>query len=1282
MRTCVALAAAGLVAAGAFAESVKIRGYGEIEASFAKNAARFRCATPETAEIVYAKLIRDIPGCAAAAPSGAYAVGLKDSTVYVLAGADEGAIEKAFAKDGVRRPAPKEYPQYLDYFDLKALKFYARPMDSFLNLGVENHWPFAKKVGIEGFVFHGIDFAGTKGPNCYSFQPWDFGVKEAEKNGGMVVLSPSFAGPYPEWVRDQFPEKCAKVQDHTLVTEWIQGVEGMPFDGDGPGFPPETSPQVAFEKLVIERYRDSPALGGWQFYCGKPIGDQFGPGMSGILWDASEEAMAMQRQWLAERYTLRDLSLRWTGRANAYRSWKDVPSQQLVDILGGDWDPDRLDLHDSDWAWAKAPEAKTWLGAQGWVEDKSVQVETPPPADVTWIPFNPPPSNRNNFLEQGRAWYRIRLAKSAWLAKNRGKTLYLRGFGYLMDGGRFTVWANGAKSVSGQGAVLSLVDAPIEAGTLRNDGTDEIVVEMPGGRCGGRFAGPVSLSPNRAENFPYRDKRTNARYLDVLRFQYDRLMDRGLKVYRLGRALDPNRPISLSGINEAIFSVLAPAWGENGFALQSTSTDGFYWPFAPDLGRQYGSYFIGEPSRDVAAEDRFDRNFGTIFYTGASSTAVFMDIEQYMDFETKTGGMSARKPITRLVGKYLVDEPRIALFFSSLGAFCTSGTPYSWNLARGEAQAVHYDTAMVNDRAFADGKADAEKYPLMLDCGADVMDAAMVDRIERYVRAGGTFVAFSETGRHTDLERDAHPFARLSGFRTSDFEGGNTEVKFADGETVFPAWAGKAFAANGYGKYTQANWRYNRMLVKTADDAEVLATWVPSGKPAAGVRRIGKGRVITLASGFWREAADICGKWVPSRYNELTDQLFAQLGATRNANADSFHVWTRKATSKNGLEDWLIAFNVALDDAQRPVAVTSGVSFRTDAKPARVFDAFTGADVAWTYEDGFVRIPSVEFGPYKTRIFAAAKPVAPTAGLPFWWEEKLRYWKKGPEIRVPDVRVPRADIVAFDDWEFSTAPEKGGWRKANNSTWKIQFPDLRDYKGPATYRAKFTLPADRKDERWVVRFGYRTIYDRAELLMNGKKFLEFDQAKVHRELCGDTAADVSQLLVFGGENVLEVRVTGGSKFTAGICDLIWMYPEQRLAETIDLRGDWTAVMKDFATEKPAKIPGANHCRYLKRTLEIPKSWAGRRIYLRVVYPENTIGAVVVNERSRNLPGCGHTPWGNREVLNVTDLVKPGETNTIELWHRHTIPVDWKGKAWGWPLESTLTIDEVVLGVAE
>ena len=1263
---------------GRASDAVALRGYcGKVDASFGDGEARFACESEEVAQRVYAKLIRDLGGISAIAPKkdGAWfrfasgrraVVGMRGNTVVVTE-RDDASLET---------PEPKAYPPYLDYFDLRALKFYKRPMESYLGYGVENHWTFAEKVGIGGLVSHGIEVAETKGPGVFSYIPWDFAVEEAAKAGSMLTLSPSFAGRLPLWMYNLYPEKCAKPQRHTLVNDWILGVEGMPFDNDGPGFPADSSPLLAFEKETIERYVDNPGLGGWQFYCGKPIGDQVGMGMKGILWDSSKEGLAAQREWLRSKYTLRDLSIRWTGDAYAYRDWEDVPDMQLVDLVGGDWDPARLDLFDGGWEWAKAPEKREWKGRAGWVENPAVEIETPPPTDTRWLPVQMPPSHRCNYVESGRCWYRLVLPKSEWLARNRSSDLYLRIVVFVADGTRFVVWANGRKSESERGGVLSMIGAKIASGTFRNDGTDEIVVEMPGGRSGGRMVGPATLSPNPSQNYPYSDPRANARYLDNIDFQVAKIKERVYRVFFAGRAIDKNRPISISGGGTDFFYDFAPIFAKNGFAIQSTSTDGFYWPDIPDMGRLHGFYFIGEPSRDVAETERFDRNFGTIFYTGASSTAVFMDIEQYMRFEEKTGGMTARKPVTRLVGKYLVDEPRTALVTSTLSKL---GTPYRWNLLRGEMQGVHHDGTMVCEKDLEAGLVTPEKYPIALDCGADVMDADFVDAVERYARDGGTFVAFTETGRHTPLERDAHPFSRLSGFRTSDFEGGNTEVSFAADETVFPLWAGKRFAANGYGKYNQSNCQYNRMLVKTAPDAEVVAKWLPSGKPAVGVRKVGRGRIITIASGFWREAKDIRGKWMQSQYNRLTDELFAQLGAQRVTDASNFNVWTRKATSKDGLEDWLIAFNIAVDDEQKPVSQRTTLAFRTAERPVRVCDAFTGKDVeGWRYEDGFVKIPEMEIGPFKTQIFAAARPVPVAEALKTWWGEKVKYWKAAPDHEFPKFKpMAAAGIRVFDKWEFSA---DGGrtWRSAKAQTWKLQFPDLKEHCGSAIYRARFDVPEESRGRTLVIRYGYKTLYDKAELYLNGRKFSEFDQAKVHRELCGDIATDVSDLVAYGGENVLEIRIERAKLFTAGVCDILWMYEEPQFADSVSLDGEWEKVMKDFHTTAPAKIPGRNHCRFLRRKIDIPSSWKGRDVFIRVVHPENTIGSVVINGQGRNI---GRT-FGTREMINVTDIVKPGETNEVEIWHRRTIPVDWKGKAWGWAPEDDMNISSVTLGTVD
>ena len=119
-------------------------------------------------------------------------------------------------------------------------------------------------------------------------------------------------------------------------------------------------------------------------------------------------------------------------------------------------------------------------------------------------------------------------------------------------------------------------------------------------------------------------------------------------------------------------------------------------------------------------------------------------------------------------------------------------------------------------------------------------------------------------------------------------------------------------------------------------------------------------------------------------------------------------------------------------------------------------------------------------------------------------------------------------------------------------------------------------------------------------------------------------------------------------------------------------------MKDFLSVNPGTIPGRNFGRYMRRKVFVPASWKGRDVFFRIVSPENTVSSVVVNGQGRNKGGL--EPFANRELVNVTELVKPGEVNEIELWHRRTVPVDWKGKAWGWQPEEAMTVEDVALGV--
>ncbi|NCQ30360.1 MAG: hypothetical protein GW802_23580, partial [Armatimonadetes bacterium] len=135
--------------------------------------------------------------------------------------------------------------------------------------------------------------------------------------------------------------------------------------------------------------------------------------------------------------------------------------------------------------------------------------------------------------------------------------------------------------------------------------------------------------------------------------------------------------------------------------------------------------------------------------------------------------------------------------------------------------------------------------------------------LERYVRAGGTFVAVNVTGRHTPLEADAWPIQKLTGFQVLG-ERENMHVTVLPDNPLLKHLAGMTFDGNGIA----VNWMGVNHLADGAvalgpqeGDGTVLARW-EDGTAAVGMRRLGKGRVIVLGSSFWRSMSDRAGNGI------------------------------------------------------------------------------------------------------------------------------------------------------------------------------------------------------------------------------------------------------------------------------------------------------------------------------------------------------------------------------------------------------------------------------------
>ena len=134
------------------------------------------------------------------------------------------------------------------------------------------------------------------------------------------------------------------------------------------------------------------------------------------------------------------------------------------------------------------------------------------------------------------------------------------------------------------------------------------------------------------------------------------------------------------------------------------------------------------------------------------------------------------------------------------------------------------------------GRGNVDSYKVVVDTDTMILDEPLVAQIEKWVRAGGIFVTFGQTGRHTSTAIDSWPISRLTGYAVLRTDVANSAINLAPGQPVFDHdyWA-KTRPASGLA------------LKKAAPECRDLMVW-DNGTTAVGMRPLGKGCVFDLGS--------------------------------------------------------------------------------------------------------------------------------------------------------------------------------------------------------------------------------------------------------------------------------------------------------------------------------------------------------------------------------------------------------------------------------------------------
>jgi len=1251
-------------------ETASLRAYGKVSASFGPDSAEFICENEDKADMLLGKLLADLFWDAEAEhkeknltvqgklvpihlfqPYGTLCL-YRDKTRVVAIGADteKELMTRLQSEAGLKTASPafipsKPYPAYLDFYDLKSFRAYTHAMDSMRKTGLESHAAFVKEFGLGGIAFQGVGGWGrSPAESVLQICDADYEVREAEKNGYLAVPCPGM-GEVALWAHNKNPGRMKQASPTALLGAWGDvGATGAHFESAG--IPESVNAQNI--SLVMKRYMASPALGGWHPYAGSPGAEMGMHDRTGDWWDYSPAGLEGFRKWLREvkGYSLESLGKAWGNGSGAFKSWNDV---LIPDALGfyGELDSEAFALNDT-WFWRKAA-----------VEE----IQFPDADAKKWAAFRLPPSQKEMFFPWGDAFYKTGFDATAWISKNKGKPIYLVCSPYIRTKKNYQVWLNGEAiaSLPGGGNPEAF---SVEVREKLSAGKNELVIRIPSGKdpnSEGKILGPAFLTTAKPEKYPYLGLAGNTRYVDLKEWQAYAVYQTHSSVLASARALDPDRPMILSPGSSLPVADYANEFGAKfGMGVQHTGREAWYHPWWPGYGLVAGFYGTSEPSATARGET-LTRLLGWITFDGDSAHTLFWDIEDYILEEKTNGWFTKNKRNIRLFGKDLREKPSIVLFRTAKNALLGVESIWRWDVGRGELQNAHFDNAYATERELSLGL--LKDFPVLMDCGNEIFDEKMSQDLARYVREGGTFIAFHNTALHGTVKADSYPLGPLFGFKVAA-KGKRGKIRFEKNAPLLKGWSDKEFEGEGIAlDYLGNDYAKDAGLGLEATDpaSQTLARW-EDGSTAVGYRKVGKGAVIVLGSTFWRSGRDSKGLWKTSGEIEKNffESLFGELGVKKNADASKASVWARKFHTKNGLQDWVVAFN------SENTAAKSDVSFRPASKPAELWNLQTKQKVAFEAgEDGWVTVRDVELEGYGLAVFGS-KRASLVGGLPTWWKEKTTYWRKTEVAAQEPTRLEtKSTVIGIDTWQFladqngevsasgewRTGEPSGPWKNLRTGPWNYQSDELKTYTGIGLYRAKVNFPSDWSGKKIILGlYSWNTpiAYNEAEFFLNGKSVATY-KAKTWSQTFNYDVSEAAR----PGENILSVRVMGGSP-VSGIVGAVWFETERPAKEEIPLAGDWNMVKADYIESETVRLPGKVKGKYLSREMEVPASWKGQSIYIHVDTPAQWIGSVLVNGRPVNYNSYLH-PFPLRAEINVSLLVKPGEKNTIELWPFQTTP---------------------------
>ena len=1281
---CTGLSHASADVPGKTKTSKVLRAFGKVENSFRETSAgdakieiyTLKCTSPENASTTAGKFLADLdlsPGVEkdklevngmkfplVTVPGGSvYSGFITGNTVHILMAPSRDVIEKYLSGPAVKDAkvvADFTYPRYLDRFDRYGWGFY----------GFDP--AFQRPVGedpMDDFDFcakNGFRFELWPNPanmeDSYSIPDWPgmrWKIEEADKRG-IATSARSYIGGGDNILPVR--KELTQLQQQPPPT----------FDGGwyGSSLEYRSRPQQSWfneqarlygarqtEEMMKGILRMDPDVQSWML----PYGE-----LSTGVWnlgqcDISPAAMDAWHKILREKnkLSLAEVSAMFGRRDKPFATWNDVPAPVMETFEGL---PGMVQDLDNDWYVRPetTPDEGTtddWLHAD--VSDAAHWEKLDLPGDTRWHKyfrkmnwlvreFNVTPE----LLAKGGPLYLYNFIADQNSDPRQASPTYLNGQ-KIGEPGNWGAW---------------------DVSKILKPGANRLVVRSQAGI----FAGRVFLSTEKPTLYPYMDPERAKLWAIYNDWALGSQADSSEVLLKSMREIDPNRWIKIMAPHQENMGQWIEMEAKYGAWGHFTGEGRFFFPwlkrsdFLYDVPGTSEGAGPPQPNAEKGIPDTINL-VQRVFLAGLNAHDQTFTVQDISRVPPVRQWYEDHMALLRQLGRYDISGPQVLIYRSSdYGSRMEmspipvpEGAPeaevqniYNWDIGRGTLQSIGQSALYLDDIAIKDGKLG--DYKMLMDCGNEIVRKDSLQTISDWVKNGGTYIVWPFTGRSVATAPDSWPIQMLTGCKVAKIrQPGRGSVTIEPSQTIFKDLAGKTFPDNG----SSLDWQnYQHNLISTelqpGADCQVLAKF-EDGTPAIVLHTLGKGRVITLGSVFFRDSKDVFGIWpCAQKETDFFRDLFTGLGAPSVNYTNDHDVWAQRYRTNNGLDDVVVLNSFADGDRQVDLHVTLA------GKPAKIYQVAKNAITEvtqFTANGGEITIPQVAIPKGEVQVFYFRSAEAPEAAS-HWWSYQEKMWH-------PLAVSPKLDFssISYGHWIDPTVELKFDWKWTqdagegeawstsafNDSTWKKWDLDIFNAEGatpdkPVYARKMFTVPPAWLKDNGVTRLTAAGPYYN---FVAGDSSFKFYLNGQLLQKQGYYNPDVAKILR-PGKNLLALEIDKPRQNKLiGVFGALYLVHEKLPVKTVSLAGDWIGE----ANGKPVTLtfPGNGLASDPSQEVMIPADWKDKYVvtYFAKGDGNSTLG-VVVNNRSP----VRQLRINSTDVeIDITPYLKFGEKNLIAPLYR-------------------------------